>query len=41
VLRDPPRTPLIRILLAKFTHLMALLLLIGGGIAFAAQMPTL
>jgi Ca2+-transporting ATPase len=41
VLREPPRTPLIRILLAHFTHLMALLLWIGGGIAFAAQMPTL
>jgi len=41
VLREPPRTPLIRILLANFTHLMALLLWIGGGIAFAAQMPTL
>ena len=41
VLREPPRTPLIRLLLANFTHLMALLLWIGGGIAFAAQMPTL
>jgi Ca2+-transporting ATPase len=41
VLREPPRTPLVRTLLAHFTHLMALLLWIGGGIAFAAQMPTL
>jgi Ca2+-transporting ATPase len=41
VLREPPRTPLIRTLLAHFTHLMAWLLWIGGGVAFAAQTPTL
>ncbi|ABQ91428.1 cation-translocating P-type ATPase [Roseiflexus sp. RS-1] len=41
VLREPPRTPLIRTLLAHFTHLMAWLLWIGEGVAFAAQTPTL
>ncbi|MCS6939897.1 MAG: HAD-IC family P-type ATPase, partial [Roseiflexus sp.] len=41
VLHEPPRKPLIRTLLAHFTHLMAWLLWIGGGVAFAAQTPTL
>lgn len=41
VLHEPPRKPLIRILLAHFTHLMAWLLWIGGAVAFAAQTPTL
>ncbi|PMP80983.1 MAG: ATPase [Roseiflexus castenholzii] len=41
VLHEPPRKPLIRALLAHFTHLMAWLLWIGGGVAFVAQTPTL
>ncbi len=41
ILHEPPRKPLIRTLLAHFTHLMAWLLWIGGAVAFAAQTPTL
>jgi magnesium-transporting ATPase (P-type) len=36
-----PRTPLFRRLLAHFTHVMALLLWVGGIIGFAAQLPEL
>jgi len=41
ILREPPRTPLIRAFLSNFTHLMALLLWVGGVVAFIARMPEL
>lgn len=41
VLHEPPRRPLIRVFLANFTHLMALLLWAGGLIGFIARMPQL
>jgi magnesium-transporting ATPase (P-type) len=41
VIREIKSTPLVLKLLANFTHLMALLLWIGGLIAFVAQMPQL
>jgi hypothetical protein len=40
-IREAPGQPLIRRLLANFTHVMALLLWGGGLIAFAAQLPQL
>lgn len=39
VLRKPRGRPLYRKLLSQFTHLMAILLWVGGGIAFLAGMP--
>jgi len=39
VLRKPRGLPPIRKLLSQFTHLMAILLWVGGGIAFLAGMP--
>lgn len=40
-LREPPRPPLWRTMAAHFTHLMALLLWVGGLVGFIAQMPQL
>lgn len=40
-LREPPRTPLWHTLLSHFTHLMAILLWVGGLVGFLAQMPQL
>jgi len=39
VLRKPPGRPLYRKLLSQFTHLMAVLLWVGGLVAFLAGMP--
>ncbi|HEU4950009.1 MAG TPA: cation-transporting P-type ATPase, partial [Candidatus Deferrimicrobiaceae bacterium] len=39
VLRKPQGRPLYRKLLSQFTHLMALLLWVGGLVAFLAGMP--
>lgn len=41
VLAEVRRTPLILRFLANFTHMMAILLWIGGIVAFVAQMPQL
>jgi P-type Ca2+ transporter type 2C len=40
-LPDPPRPSALRRYGANFTHVMALLLWVGGGIAFAAGLPAL
>ena len=40
-LHEARRVPLYRKLLANFTHLMAMLLWIAGGLAFVAGMPQL
>lgn len=40
-LPDPPRSALLRRLASNFTHLMALLLWVGGLIAFVAGLPQL
>ena len=39
VLRKPRGRPLYRKFLSQFTHLMAILLWVGGGVAFLAGMP--
>ncbi|MHB1293767.1 MAG: cation-translocating P-type ATPase [Anaerolineae bacterium] len=41
VIREVKGVPLWRKLLANFTHLMALLLWVGGAVAFIAQLPQL
>lgn len=40
-IREVRRAPLVLKFLANFTHLMAVLLWVGGAVAFAAQMPQL
>lgn len=41
ILAEPPKKSMVLVFMANFIHLMAILLWVGGAIAFLAQMPQL